>query len=148
MAHPSHSSSLIKGAFAHYFGLSGITDAKLDEIIDDISQYHKVRIISERLKFAYTFELDLRIPGSEFRDLVERQMSKAAKAFTARTELDQPYLYAGPFTPTIDQEIELAEELRKVKERFYEKVQRDKRGNRLTKEEVEKYNKLEDFGKF
>jgi len=148
--HPYHSSSIILDSFEYYSNLYKI-HADIKEEIVAYSNQHRVQIQSKNLGVTYNFAISLEILHSAFRDEVYRQMSRIFKDMKKKKEsLGVPTAtsFDAPFTLTHQEEIFLQEELQKVKEGFYDKVRRDRHGNRLKPQDLEAYNKLDSFGEF
>jgi hypothetical protein len=103
---------------------------------------------------AYQIEIpSLNIPAElelELSILIEKSIAKLDDMVIRKTSYKHGgmYDYHSPYTLTMEEERQLAEELQRVKEGFYAKAKRDKKGNRAKPEDLEKYDKLEDYGKF
>jgi hypothetical protein len=109
----------------------------------------RVKLEKKDIHIGYIFEIDNHIDAAMFKELVTDEMIKAHNQMRAKIDAHHyGGMYDHPYALTVEEERELAEELRKVKEGFYNRAKRDANGNRLSKEELEKYDKVEGFGQF
>jgi hypothetical protein len=110
---------------------------------------HTIQIQSKKYNYAYKMEFDLRLIHSSFIGQVRDMFGKAHREIQAKIDAAElGGMYHNPYALTYEEELELQKELERVKSGFYDKVKRDRKGNRMKPEDLDAYKKLDSFGEF
>jgi hypothetical protein len=129
-----------------------IPDLDITKEYDTVMDKFRVRLFSRKWAWAYHFEIDGATRVADFEHMVIDRLKMAIQQYQVRVETleysPSSLTYDHPYQLAHQEEIGLAEELQKVKEGFYKNVQRDRRGNRIKPEDVDRYKKLDGFGDF
>lgn len=111
---------------------------------------HRIKVVHKKTGINYSFEINASELGGNLRLELDVWLRKAISTIDREvTNREVGGMYSSsPHTLSFDEEVALAEELRKVKEKFYTNCKRDRKGNRLSKEQLDKYEEIDGFGNF